>query len=56
MEEIFPKIGADIGDVCKDMYHKLIDEDVPITALVNGVRIIIFKEEKEVDPYYDGPR
>ena len=55
MEEIFPKKGTDIRDVCEEMYFKLIDEDVPVTALANGVRIIMFAEVKEVDPYYDGP-
>lgn len=47
MEEIFPIVGEDIGDVCRTMYHKLIDEDVPVTSLVNGVRIIMFEEERK---------
>lgn len=56
MEEIYPTIGQDIRDICKEMYFKLIDEGTPITALANGVRIIMFKEDKVQVPEYDGPR
>lgn len=55
MEEIYPTTGQDIGDVCKEMYHKLIEEGIPVTALTNGVRIIMFSEDKVQVPEYDGP-
>ena len=57
MEEIIPeRIGEDIGAFCKGMYLRVKDDGAPVTALLNDVRIIMFKEEKFVDPHYDGPR
>ena len=57
MEEMIPeRIGEDIGAFCRDMYLRVKEDGDPITAHVNDVRIIMFKEEKFVDHQYDGPR
>ena len=56
MEEIFPEENKNVGDVCKEMHTMVTNDRIPVTALVNGVRIIMFEEKKEVDTYYDGPR
>ena len=57
MEEMTPKgIGQDIGEFYKDMHLRVKEDGDPVTALVNGVRIIMFKEEEFYDPHYDGPR
>lgn len=56
MEEIYPETGRDIGDICEDLHQMVIDDHTPVTALVNGVRIIMFEEEKVQVPEYDGPR
>lgn len=46
---------GDIGDYFKELYTR-VGKDNPVTGWVNGVRIIMFIEEKSRDPYYDGPR
>ena len=57
MEEMIPeRIGQDIGMLCKDMYLRVKEDGDPVTAHLNDVRIIMFKEEKFIDPQYDGPR
>jgi hypothetical protein len=57
MEEMTPKgIGQDVGEFCKEMHAQVKEDGDPVTALVNDVRIIMFKEEKFCDPHYDGPR
>lgn len=57
MEEMTPeRIGENIGAFCKEMYLRVKEDGDPVTALVDDVRIIMFKEEKFVDPHYDGPR
>lgn len=56
MEEIFPTIGEDVGDCLKKMHIRVKEDGDPVTALVDDVRIIMFKEEKFVDHHYDGPR
>lgn len=48
-------IGQDVGEYFKEMYHR-VDRNNPVTGWVNGVRIIMFIEEKSSDPFYDGPR
>lgn len=56
MEEMVPKeIGQDIGEFCKEMHFRVTEDGDPVTALVDDVRIIMFKEERFKDPYYDGP-
>lgn len=56
MEEIFPTLGEDVGDFYKKMHIKVEDDEDPVTALVNDVRVIMFIEKRFVDPHYDGPR
>ncbi len=56
MEEIFPTLEEDIGDFCKKMHLQVKEDGDSVTALVDDVRIIMFKEEKFYDPHYDGPR
>jgi NADPH-dependent 7-cyano-7-deazaguanine reductase QueF len=57
MEEMTPeRIGEDIGAFCRKMYLRVKEDGDPVTALVNDVRIVMFKEERIVDPQYDGPR
>jgi hypothetical protein len=56
MEEMTPKaIGQDIGEFCKDMHLRVKEDGDPVMAHVNGVRIIMFKEERYYDSQYDGP-
>ena len=50
------RIGEDIGTFCKEMYLRVKEDGDPVTAHLNDVRIIMFKEERFVDPQYDGPR
>lgn len=57
MEEMIPeRIGEDIGAFCRKMYLQVKEDGDPVTAHMNDVRIIMFKEEKFVDNQYDGPR
>lgn len=57
MEEMIPeRIGQDIGAFCREMYLRVKEDGDPVTALLNDVRIIMFKEERFCDPHYDGPR
>lgn len=46
IEEIEPKIMETpmIGDLCTEMYHK-VEREKPVTALANGVRIIMYIED-----------
>ncbi len=54
MEEMTPeRIGQDIGAF---MYLRVKEDGDPVTALLNDVRIIMFKEERFCDHHYDGPR
>lgn len=56
MEEMAPKgKEQDVGEFCKDMHLRVKEDGDPVTALVDGVRIIMFKEERFYDPHYDGP-
>ena len=45
----------DIEEYLKELYHR-VSRNNPVTGWVNGVRIVMFSEEENVDPYYDGPR
>lgn len=56
MEEIFPVFGEDVGEFYKKMHLRVEDDGEPVTALVDDVRVVMFKEKKFVDPQYDGPR
>ena len=56
MEEIFPTLGEDVGDFYKKMHLKVEDDGDPVTALLNDVRVVMFREKRFVDPQYDGPR
>ena len=46
---------VDIGGYCTDMYRR-VEKNNPVMGWINGVRIVMFAEEKNVDPQYDGPR
>ena len=56
MEEIFPTLGEDVREFYKKMHLMVEDDGEPVTALVNDVRVIMFREKRFVDPQYDGPR
>lgn len=48
-------LGKDVGEYLKEMYNR-VGPNNSVTGFTNGVRIIMFSEEKCVDPHYDGPR
>ena len=54
MEEVESK-NESVAQYLEKMYCK-VDQSNPVIGWINGVRIVMFKEEKPVDPYYDGPR
>lgn len=57
MEEMMPReIGQDVGEFCKEMYLRVEEDGDPVTALVNDVRVIMFREKRFKDSQYDGPR
>jgi hypothetical protein len=55
MEEVYLSESGDIGEYLKDM-HQRVSRDNPVIGWANGVRIVMFIEEKNIDPQYDGPR
>lgn len=50
IEEIEPNLIKTpmIGDLCTEMYHK-VESGKPVTALANGVRIIMYIDAEEKD-------
>lgn len=54
MEEVEIK-NESVAQYLERMYCK-VDQGNPVIGWVDGVRIIMFKEEHVVDPHYDGPR
>jgi hypothetical protein len=56
MQEIEPQLVGDsslIGNFCKKMYH-MVERDNPITGNFNGVRIIMFIDDKEHQEHKEG--